>query len=283
MKFGMNLLLWTADPTAEEQLPLYERLAAMGFDGIELPIFDPLPEAYEKLGRRLADMGLACTAVAVRGPEDDPISADAAVRAAALEANRRAVDCCEAAGCEVLSGPLYAAIGCFSGAGPTEEEWARSVEVLRQTADHAARARVTLASEFLNRFELYLLNTAEDAARFAREVERPNLGVHYDTFHAHIEEKSVEAAIEACGDELVHVHISESDRGTPGRGQVRWEETFRGLKHVGYDGWLTIEAFGHALPALAAATRIWRPLFESAEGLAAEGLAFMKRQWDVAD
>jgi D-psicose/D-tagatose/L-ribulose 3-epimerase len=280
MKYGMNLLLWTDDPTDDRWLPLYERLKAMGFDGIELPIFDPVPEAFEKLGRRLDDMGLERTAITIRGPEDDPISSDPAVRKAALARMQRTLDCCEAASCRILGGPIHAAIGEFSGSGPTEAEWGRSVEVLRGAADYGAASGITLAVEFLNRFEIYLLNTAADSARFARDVGRPNLGVHYDTFHAHIEEKSPSAALAACRNELVHVHISENDRGTPGTGQVNWQETFESLRGAGYDGWLTIEAFGQALPSLVAATKIWRRLFDDPEGLAKEGLAFMRQAWE---
>jgi pimeloyl-CoA dehydrogenase small subunit len=53
--------------------------------------------------------------------------------------------------------------------------------------------------------------------------------------------------ISAFADSFLHVHISENDRGVPGTGQVRWDETFRALRQVNYDGWLTIEAFGRAL------------------------------------
>ena len=280
MKYGMNLLLWTDDPTRESLLPLYGRLRAMGFDGVELPIFDPVPERFAALGRRLDDLGLERTAVTVRTPADDPISPDPAVRRAAVERSRLAVDCCEAAGAALLGGPLYAALGSFSGSPPTKEEWERSVACIREMADHAARAGVTLALEFLNRFEIYLLNCAADAARFVRDVGRPNCTVHYDTFHAHIEEKDPAAAIAACAAELGHVHVSENDRGTPGRGQVDWEATFDALHRAGYDGWLVIEAFGQALPGLAAATKIWRRMFDDEETLAREGLAFMRRAWE---
>ena len=98
----------------------------------------------------------------------------------------------------------------------------------------------------------------------------------YDTFHANIEEKSPSAAIKVCADQMVHVHISENDRSTPGEGGVAWEETWKTLKEVNYDGWLMIEAFGLALPELAAATMIWRRMFPSEEHLAKEGLKFMK-------
>jgi len=282
MKFGMNLFLWTDDPTEEKFLPLYERLAAMGFDGIELPIFSPDPEAFATLGRRLDDLGLERTAVTILTPETDAISPDPTTRAAATDSLHAVLDCCEAARCRVLGGPLYAAIGKFSGAGPSSEERARSIDVLREAADYAAARDITLALEFLNRFEIYLLNCAADTAAFADLVNRENLGVHYDTFHAHIEEESATSAIEACTHRLFHVHVSENDRGTPGTGQVHWDETFSALRRANYDGWLTIEAFGHSIPSLAAATKIWRRFFDDEEKLASEGLAFMKRKWRSA-
>ena len=279
MKFGMNLLLWTDDPCQEEWLPLCRRLKEMGFDGVELPIFSGDPDSYAELGRRLADLGLECTAITVRNAEDDPISQDQKVRRAAVEATKRAIDCTQAAGGKLLGGPLYAALGCFSGAPPTEEEWAHAVEYMAEVAAYAESADCELAVECLNRFEIYLLNCVADGARFVREVDRSNVGLHYDTFHANIEEKDVGAAIREAAGEIRHVHISENDRGTPGRGQVRWAETFDALVGIDYQGWLTIEAFGQALPALAAATRIWRPLFEDEEQLARDGLVFMREAW----
>jgi D-psicose/D-tagatose/L-ribulose 3-epimerase len=282
VRTGINLLLWTDEPTREEFLPLYERLARIGFDGLELPIFGGEPERFRALGGRLAELGLARTATAVCPPEADPIHPDVAVRRAALAHLARAIDCCEAAGAELLGGPLYAAIGKFSGKPPTEQEWEASVDVLQAAADYAARAGVTLVFEFLNRFEIYLLNDTAQTARYARCVARPNVGVHYDTFHANIEEKDPALALESAGAAIRHVHVSENDRSTPGSGQVRWDETFTALRRIGYDGWLTIEAFGAALPSLAAATRIWRRMFVDEEVLAREGLAFTKRAWERA-
>ena len=282
MKLGMNLLLWTDEPTAPAHLPLYERLAALGFDGLELPIMGPDadPKAFAKVGDQIGELGMERTCIAICTAETDPHSEDASVRQAAVDHLKNAVDCCAAAGSRLLGGPLYAPIGVFSGSGPTSEEWERSVETMQTIAAHAAPAGISLSFEFLNRFEIYLLNTAADTARFVADVGAPNVGVHYDTFHAHIEEKDPAAAIRGVGAAITHVHISENDRGTPGAGQVRWSETFDALHAIGYDGWLTVEAFGRFLPSLAAATKIWRPMFESEEQLARDGLAFMKAEWE---
>src|SRR5262249_36645605 len=157
MKYGMNLLLWT-DQLQESHLPVLERLKAMGYDGVELPMFSLDVDDYARWGKRLNDLGLERTAVTVRGVDDDPISADPKVRAAGVANNKRAVDCCQAAGMHLLCGPYHSAIGNFSGAGPTRDELARGVDSMREVAEHAAKCHVTLAVEYLNRFECYLLN-----------------------------------------------------------------------------------------------------------------------------
>ncbi len=149
---------------------------------------------------------------------------------------------------------------------------------MRQTAEHAQTHGVMLGMEYLNRFECYLLNCAADAVRFVREVDHPHCRMMYDTFHANIEEKNPAQAIKDCAEYTVHIHISENDRSTPGHGNVPWDATFKAIKETGYDGWLVIEAFGLALPELAAATKIWRKMYDSEEQLAREGLAFMKKQ-----
>ena len=277
MKFGMNLLLWTGELN-EDLIPVMESLKQMGFDGVELPLFNTDLD-YAAWGRRLDELGLDRTAVTVRGEEDNPISSDASVRAKGIENTKRALDCCKAAGATTLVGPYHSALGLFSGQGPTEDEWKWGVDSMRPVAEYAGQLGVTLGLEALNRFECYLLNTHADAARFASEVDHANCQVMYDTFHSHIEQKDVAQAIRDCADMLCHVHISENDRSTPGTGNVRWDANFDTLREVGYDGWLTIEAFGLALPELAAATKIWRRMYESEEQLAREGLAFMKAEY----
>jgi D-psicose/D-tagatose/L-ribulose 3-epimerase len=278
MKFGMNLLLWT-DNLTEEHRPVLEMLKRQGYDGVEVPIFDLNPDKFAALGLWLDDLGLERTAVTCRGGDDNPISADAKIRAAGVAKNKLTLECCQAAGIEILAGPYHSALGVFSGAVPTEDEFEFAVEGIRETAEHAAVCGVTLAMEYLNRFECYLLNSAADMVRFVKAVDHPRCRMMYDTFHANIEEKNPPQAIRDAAEYTVHVHISENDRSTPGQGNVPWDATFDALAASEYDGWLTIEAFGLALPALAAATKIWRRMFKTEEQLAADGLAFMKSQW----
>jgi D-psicose/D-tagatose/L-ribulose 3-epimerase len=274
MKYGMNLLLWTGEVT-DAMLPTCQQLKDAGYDGVELPMFN-LDLDYASLGKQLDSMGLARTAVTIRGEEDNPISPDASVRAKGVELTKKTLDCCAAAGAETLVGPFHSALGYFSGAGPTEDEWKWGVDSMRQVAEYAGQVGVRVGLEALNRFECYLLNTHADSTRFVREVDHPACGMMYDTFHANIEEKSVTDAVKAGGDKLIHIHISENDRSTPGQGGVRWDESFDAIVSSGYDGWLVIEAFGLALPEIAAATKIWRRMYSDEITLATEGLKFMK-------
>jgi D-psicose/D-tagatose/L-ribulose 3-epimerase len=275
MKLGMNMLLWSTDVRGREYDDVFAMLKDAGFDGVEIPIFDREVDSYAELGERLGAIGLERLAVAARGPDDDPLAVDNAAAVAATKAN---LDSAAALGAPILCGPLGAPLGVLSGAPPTAEERARSVAYLQAVAPHAELRGVTIALEYLNRFEMYLTNTAADLAALVREVDHPRVRMMYDTFHAHIEEKDPRAALRDCADVLVHVHVSENDRSTPGAGQVAWDETFAGLEEIGYDGWIVIEAFGDALPELAGATKIWRRMFESEERLARDGAAFIRSQ-----
>jgi D-psicose/D-tagatose/L-ribulose 3-epimerase len=271
----MNLLLWT-DTLSDEALPLLDDIKAIGFDAVELPLFEADVKKYAVWGKHLDDAGLARTAVTVRGADDNPMSHDPKVRRKGVDANKAALDCCQAVGAEALVGPFHSALGFFSGAGATEEEWKWAVESMKQVAEHAETCKVTLGLEYINRFECYLLNTAAQGARFCREVNHPRCKMMYDTFHSHIEEKDTAAAIRELKDLLAHVHISENDRSTPGTGNVRWDETFDALHEIGYDNLMVIEAFGMSLERLLPATKIWRRMYENERQLAADGLKFMK-------
>jgi D-psicose/D-tagatose/L-ribulose 3-epimerase len=277
MKFGMNLLLWTGE-LHDGLMPVLRQLKEFGYDGVEVPMFSPNDDLYRTWGQRLDGLGLERTVVTIRTEQDNPISSDARIRAAAVDASKRTLDCCHALGAKSLCGPFHSALGLFSGRGPTDDEWKWGVETMRSVAEHAATTGVTLAVEYLNRFETYFLTCAADTARFVAAVNHPNCRMMYDTFHANIEEKSIRDAIRTAAPLTAHVHISENDRSTPGSGHVDWQATFDTLHETGYDGWMVVEAFGLALPEISAATKIWRRMYGSEEQLARDALAFMKSE-----
>jgi D-psicose/D-tagatose/L-ribulose 3-epimerase len=283
MKIGLNLLLWTGH-VEQEHVPILRALKATGFDGVEVPIFDPSDVGhYQWLGGVLDDIGLERTAVALIPDEaHSPISPDANARQGGVEHLTRVIDCCEALGSQALVGPWYQPLGIFSGEGATEAELDRCASVHRQIAPLARAAGLYCALEPLNRFECYMLNTCEQTSSYLDRLGEDGFGILFDTFHANIEEKDTVAAFHAAWSKghVNHVHISENDRGTPGRGQAKIRESIAALKSVGYDGWLTIEAFGKALPELAAATRVWRDFFPNPEDVYTHGYRYIRECWD---
>jgi len=282
MKIGFNMLLWTTHVT-EDDFGHLKAIKKAGYDGVEIPLFGGDPAHFKKVAKAVKDNGLGCTSVTVIPDEEhNPLSADAKHRHGAVDHLKWAIDCSEALGSNLLCGPFYQPLGVFSGQAPTEEEKQRAAEVHRKASELAAKANVTLALESLNRFECYFLNTMDDAAAYVKRVNHPNCALMFDTFHANIEEKDPVGCISKHMNLIKHVHISENDRGTPGKGHIDWPGTFKALRAGGYDNWLVIEAFGRALPDLAAATRVWRDFFPSRDGVYTEGLKFIKKQWKAA-
>jgi D-psicose/D-tagatose/L-ribulose 3-epimerase len=282
VKIGFNMLLWTAH-VQPEHWAILEDLKRTGYDGVEIPVFEGEPAHYAEIGRRLGHLGLESTGIAIiPGIEMNPIGEAREQRAAALKHIEWIIECVAAMGAKVVGGPLHSTLGRFSGAAPTEEERKRGVD-FHQAAGEIARTRgVTIAVEAINRFECYFLTTMAELAAHLNAVGHPNVSGMYDTFHANIEEKNPIAAIDAIRRHLSHAHISENDRGTPGRGHIDFPAALGALKSSGYDGWLTIEAFGRALPELAAATRVWRDFFPTPTQVYREGYTVIRSGWDAA-
>jgi D-psicose/D-tagatose/L-ribulose 3-epimerase len=282
MKIGMNLLLWTTHVT-EEHYPQLEKIKSTGFDGVEIPIFGGGAEAhYHRLRKKLDELRLKTSSVTVATPEANAISPDPAIRRAAVERLKTIVRHSAALGADILCGPFHQALGIFSGTGPTEEEFKNAAEVHRAVADEAQREGVTLAIEALNRFECYFLNTMAAAAAYVRRVDHPYFRAMFDTFHANIEEENPTKAFSENAAEIAHIHVCNNDRGVPGRGHIDFRTIFRAIKSSGYDGWLTIEAFGRALPELVEPTRVWRDFFERPEEVVTQGYEFIRETWKQA-
>jgi D-psicose/D-tagatose/L-ribulose 3-epimerase len=193
-----------------------------------------------------------------------------------------AIDCSSALGADRLSGPLHSTLGAFSGSGPTSAEKKRSIASQRAIGDHAGKRGVTIGLEALNRFECYLVNTMADLSEHIDAIDRPHIKAMYDTFHANIEEADPIGAYTKHRRNVVHIHISENDRGVPGRGNIPWKETFSAIRKSGYDDWLTIESFGRSLKDLAAATKVWRDFAESPEAVYREGYKHIRNGWKKA-
>lgn len=281
-KLGMNMFVWTMDMNGDLSNTL-SFLKTSGFDFVEVPINEPSTDRvnlakWQRIGQQLRDLELGVQTCTICGPEHSLISSDESIRRSGVAYLKHVIDCTAAVGATILMGPLYAGFKTFTGKPATEQEWAWSVVAMRTVAEYAQTQGVTLAIEYLNRFEVYLLTCADDLVRYVLAVDHANCRAAFDTFHANMEEKSITDAIRKVAPYLIHVQISENDRSTPGAGHINFNEVFHTLTEVGYTGPIAIEAFGPNPPELAAATHIFRPMFDSPEQLAVDGLAFIKSE-----
>ncbi|MDO6519883.1 sugar phosphate isomerase/epimerase family protein [Zobellia uliginosa] len=257
MKIGMNMLLWTNHVT-EQHFGIVDDLKKTGYDGIELFFGEGSEKYYSGLGRHFSSIDMGVTGVASLSAEQNIASPDKKVREAGLERLKWSIDMGEAANAEVLCGPFHSTFALFTRQPPTLDEKKWSNEMLLKAAEYAKGANIILTPEAVNRFECYLYNTMADLGEMVQTVNHPNLGAMFDTHHANIEEKSQSGAIKTIAPHLKHVHISENDRGTPGKGQIDWDDVFSALKEIDYHGWVTIEAFSTAIPEFANAINVWR-------------------------
>ncbi|HUS08437.1 MAG TPA: sugar phosphate isomerase/epimerase [Bryobacteraceae bacterium] len=275
MKFGVNTFIWSAtfDRSNWDLLP---RIKEAGFDGIEVPLFRAADFAASDIRDGLSRYDLECTVVSVLSPDLNVASGDPAVRRKTQTHLEECVQAVAEAGSHLIAGPLYTPLGFLPGRRRTADEWKYAVECYSELGPVLERYDVTLAIEPLNRFETYFLNTAADAAALCSQVNHPRVGVLFDTFHANIEEKDIADGYRQLAGHLKHVHMCENDRGTPGTGHIDWPGVFQALRDVHYDGWLTIESFGFAIPIISAAAAIWRDIAPTPESIAFDGLQFLR-------
>ncbi len=275
MKYGVNTMVWTTR-VDEMFAPTFVKIKKWGFDGAELFLSPDEPANISSVKKMLDDNDLERTTCSVLPREANLVSPNAGVRANGIEFVKKCLDRTADLGANLICGPIHSALGFMTGVRRTPQEWDRAVDSLAKVANHAQSLKITVCVEPLNRFETYFLNTQADAARLVSEIGAPNLRVHFDTFHANIEEQNPAASVRSLAKVLGHVHISENDRGIPGTGHVDWRGILSTLNQIGYDGWLTIESFAQPEPDLAAAAAIWRDLAPSGDELAARGIKFLK-------
>ena len=158
VKVGMNMLLWGIEITPGH-IPVFEALAAAGYDGVEIPVVGQNEAQLREMAQACDDLGLERTASAFVSPEANPISPDSSVRAAAVDALKKSVDDASLIGADMLIGGIYQAHKYFTGTAATPEEWEWSAQYLRAGGEYASAADIRLGLEFLNRFEVFLINT----------------------------------------------------------------------------------------------------------------------------
>jgi D-psicose/D-tagatose/L-ribulose 3-epimerase len=272
MLFGAHAFIWAGEWTPKGAQKAIGGAAEAGLDFVEIPLLRPESMDITATRALLDRYGIGCTC-SLGLPKAAHLPSAPEKAQSFLES---AVDVAAGLEAPVLCGVLYAHLGTLTGRPPEQEELEDVARVLKNVARYAAERGVSLGVEAVNRYETYLINLAEQANAMLDRVGEPNVFVHLDTYHMNIEEKGFYEPIVATGPRMHYIHLSESDRGTPGTGNVHWDEVFRGLKAIDYDGYLVMESFAAINEDLAGATALWRDVVGDPETLIRDGLSFLR-------
>jgi len=285
MKFGVSTFLWTS-PFTTASFHLVQKVKAMGFDIIEIAVEQKDAVDWVQLKDIIKNAGLEVTISGAFGPDRDISHEDPAIREIGVQ---YIIDCIKIAhdmGSPVFGGPVYSSVGKTrpipGEQKKKERDWC--IDNLRRVGGIAGDHGIIIGLEPLNRFETDMVNTVDQALSIVHETGNQNIKIQLDTFHNNIEEKSIPDAIRKVGKDLLcHIQGNESDRGTPGTGNVDWVGIKKALNEIGYEGAMVIETFGEVSEEIARAASIWRPLANSSDELAIEGLQFYKKHFDQQD
>lgn len=270
--FGIHSSFWTMDWTPQAAEQAVSEAVHHGFDFVDIALLKPtkVDVRYSRALFERAGIGAVCSlGLPERAwPSRDP--------QAGIDFLQIAIDATAAMGAAALSGVIYGGIGERSGLPPSDQELDNVARCLEAAARHARLRGIDLGIEAINRYETHLVNTGAQAVAMLERIGAPNMFVHLDTYHMNIEEKGIALGILAARDHLRYIHLSESDRGTPGKGNVRWDEVFAALAAIGFDGGLAMESFINMPEDLAWGLSVWRSVADSADEVIHEGLPFLR-------
>lgn len=270
--FGVHTSMWTMSWDAAGAARAIAAAKANKMDFIEIALLDPA-STDTTLGRKLlgeAELPAVCS---LGLPEENWASRnpDGAVAFLTLAFEKAA-----GLGATALTGVVYGGIGERTGAPPTMQERDNVARALEQAARIAKGHGIALGIEPVNRYETHLINTAAQGVEMIERIGADNMFLHLDTYHMNIEERGAGNGILAGREHLRYIHLSESDRGTPGQGTCDWDEIFATLAAIGFDGGLAMESFINMPPEIAHGLSVWRPVAESGEQVMGQGLPFLK-------
>ena len=275
-KIGLSTFV-LASPFSNKDLSLMGKVKLMGYDVLEVCIEDPAILSPDAMNVAAKKYGLDISICGAFGPDRDISHEDPKIRRQGIAYLNTCVDFAAEVGSPFVCGPMYSATGKTRLLSPVEREqqfdWA--VESIVTVAGYAQANGVGLAIEPLNRFETDLINTLEQGVELCRAVNLDNVGLLIDTFHMHIEEKSLTESIRMAAPYIFHVQVSENDRGTPGKGQVHWDEFFAALNEINYEGSIVVESFLPTVKEIARAVSLWRAVAPSMDALATDGFEFI--------
>lgn len=279
-KFGVHSLVFSDQWTDETAPAICRQATEIGFELIEVLMFDPATLNREATRRAIRDTGLGLRLGMALGADVDISSEDAETARRGAEIVALALEIAADLGAPGVSGITYAAFHSYS-APHTEQQVEQVAAALSRLDRRAGELGVGLGIEPVNRYESYMVNTLDQASALIERAGGQNMFVHMDTFHMNIEEPDIPAAIRRNAARLGYAHVADSHRGALGTGNFDLQGYFRALAAVGYEGDLTFEGFSsHVLGAdLVGGVRLWREAWQDSIGTARMALDVLRSEW----
>ncbi|MFB3926270.1 MAG: sugar phosphate isomerase/epimerase family protein [Syntrophales bacterium] len=275
MKLGIHQLVWfnTWDETKLDYLDLIKDI---GFDAMDLLVRSVPEELIPKIRQRAARIGLKLVGISSLPSGWEILSDDSEQRLQAIEYLKSLVRKTHLVGSDFYGGVIHSPLGKLVGRPASEVEMNRAMEAMKILARYAAGFDIDIGIEIVNRYETYLLNTVDAGLRFIDSVGEDNLGLILDTYHMNVEEKDIVHVMRTAGKKILHIHLSENDRGIPGSGHVDWHGLFKLLGEKRYDRVASIESFSSRIPEIGGATCLWRKIFDDPKEFAISGCKFCR-------
>lgn len=245
MKLSVHEMMLGEQPIAEK----FAIVKECGFDGIDLR-GDLMAGRIDEVTQLIAETGV--TVPNIYGRITTPLVARTErQRAEAMELVRDRLAGAQAVGAaNVIVVPIFGPpqIAVDRGAGVEEVEEAVLLAQLAELEDVAREAETRIVIEPLNRDETHLFWSPAKAAAFVRLLKSLWVGTMIDTYHMDREGQNALAEIDAVGDKLDLVHLSDRNRRLPGEGGIDFGPIVQHLQKVGYNGWLGFECTGPFIP-----------------------------------
>ncbi len=123
-----------------------------------------------------------------------------------------------------------------------EAAWERTKAFFSDLLPLAEKFGITLCIEALPT-ETDFIPTLDEAIRFVKEMNHPNLQTMVDVKSAVGEGLRLDEAVRKAAPYLRHVHANDANRLGPGMGDTDFTPLAKALKEINYDGFVSVEVF----------------------------------------
>lgn len=275
-RFAIHLSIFTKN-WADDITPHIYTAKNIGYDGFEIPLLNPFTFQTDPIKQAIKETGMIPLCSTGIGLDTDISSLDETIRLNGLKFLKKCIDVSSEIGSHYLNGLTYSPWGFLQ----SKEAGSKNIETIKKSlleiAEYAANKNVIINMEVVNRYETYVINTVSEAKQLIESINHPNLGIHYDTYHANIEEKSQYKAIKLGGTLIKHVHFASNYRGTPGEGSIDFNEIRTALEEIDYNHFISLENAVETDCEVGNGFNIWRPLDKDGTTSAKRGLNAMKQ------